>query len=181
MAVLLLVSISSVAAQEEQGSEQGQVFCPAKGRFSARLLEMTESDSVTFSWSANASVEFTIVAVSGLVVLVNLSGAAGNGTFVVPANGLHSFQFHNPNDVSVTVQWTIRVVPSSNPQLVLLVSTSLAIVLLVVMALAVLITRKRASHRSAGSVRCHWCGALNGNSRSNCFKCGEDLQRNPRT
>jgi hypothetical protein len=169
LAVALLVSVPSSAAAQEQG----QAVVPPLLRFQAHQLDIAQSGSVIFSWSASAPVEFTVIKdFSGIVVFLNRTEVQANGTFVAPAEGLYSFRFHNPNDFSVTVQWTIRPVPSSFP---LLPIVSVAIVLLILAVFAVRTFRRRASHRAARSVECQRCGAANERSRIRCFKCGQNL------
>ena len=168
MTVVLLVHVSAPTA----ASEQGQGVIPPMLRFVAHSLELAQSESAGFSWSASASVEFTIGDDSATMVFVNMTGVEANGTFVAPSGGWYSFRFRNPNDFPVSVQWTIRRVPSSIPMLAI---ASLAIVLIAVSAFAMRALRRRGTLAVARFAKCQRCGSANRGSRKKCFQCGLKL------
>ncbi|MFQ6013638.1 MAG: hypothetical protein ACE5LS_08380 [Thermoplasmata archaeon] len=60
-----------------------------------------------YSWSANGSVRFKIVSLVGMV-FVDITAQVGSGSFEAPTDGSYEFEFDNPNDVPVMVQWTIN-------------------------------------------------------------------------
>lgn len=121
------------------GAEQGQIVLPANGRSTVLTLDLNQGDTVDFSWSGNASGEFRIQNFASGLVLVDRFGQIGSGTFQVPTDGTYIFQFRNPNDFSINLQWSINRNPSSPLALVVIA----AVVVIAILALVALLFWRR--------------------------------------
>ncbi len=103
VAIALALILSPLAA-----ADQAQITISHNGRVTVLTLDLKRDDTVSFSWTANASVSFQINDLSGNNY-VSQVGQTGNGNWNVPADNSYVFNFRNTSDLfAVTVQWTIN-------------------------------------------------------------------------
>ncbi len=131
---LLALAVGSPAV-----AEQGAITLPAGGDATVLTLSLDQGGGVEYSWSADGSVRFKIVSLVGAMDFVDITAQVGSGIFEAPTDGSYVFEFDNPNDVPVMLQWTINRI-SDFP---LLLVAALVGVALVVVAVAVLIWMRR--------------------------------------
>ena len=119
-------------------ADSAQITIPHNGRVTVLTLDLKKNDSVSFSWTANASVTFQINDLAGNNY-VNQPGQTGSGSWNVPADNSYVFNFRNTNDASsASVQWTMNTAPASVSTTYLLIGIAvvLAVVLVVVWTMA---------------------------------------------
>lgn len=119
-------------------ADSAQITIPHNGRVTVLTLDLKKNDSVSFSWTANASVTFQINDLVGNNY-VNQPGQTGSGSWNVPADNSYVFNFRNSNEASsASVQWTINNNPAaiSTTYLLIGLAVALAAVLVVVWTVA---------------------------------------------
>ncbi len=110
--------------------DQGQITVPRTDNVVVLTLDLKQGAIVDFSWSANGSVTFRVENLAGTNTFVDRAGQTGTGSWEVMADGSYTFEFRNPGEFPVTVQWTISERP------VLAASLVYFLVALVVVAVA---------------------------------------------
>ena len=127
-------------------ADSATITIPHNGRVTVLTLDLKKNDSLSFSWTANASVTFQINDLSGNNY-VNQIGQTGSGSWNVPADNSYVFNFRNSNDASAaSVQWTINSNSVAISTTYLL--TGLAVVLAVVLVVVWTIVKKRSPSRN---------------------------------
>ena len=127
-------------------ADSAQITIPHNGRVTVLTLDLKKNDSVSFSWTANASVTFQINDLAGNNY-VNQPGQTGSGSWNVPADNSYVFNFRNTNDLSsASVQWTINTTTAAISSTYLLIG--LAVVLAVVLIVVWTIAKKRSPSRN---------------------------------
>ena len=127
-------------------ADSAQITIPHNGRVTVLTLDLKKNDSVSFSWTANASVTFQINDLAGNNY-VNQQGQTGGGSWNVPADNSYVFNFRNPSGTSsASVQWTINSTPSSVTTSYLLIG--IAVVLAVVLIVVWAMLKKRSPSRN---------------------------------
>lgn len=119
---LLALALGSPAV-----AEQGAITLPAGGDATVLTLSLDQGGGVEYSWSADGSVRFKIGSLIGVMVFVDIAGQVGSGSFEAPTDGSYVFEFDNPNDVPVMLQWTISRI-SDFPLLLVAVLVGVALV-----------------------------------------------------
>lgn len=114
-------------------ADSAQITIPHNGRVTVLTLALKNGDSVSFSWTANASVTFQINDLLGNNY-VNQQGQTGSGSWNVPADNSYLFSFRNLSDASAaSVQWTINHSTSITTTYLLIgVAVFLAVVMIVI-------------------------------------------------
>ncbi len=128
-------------------ADQAQITIPHNGRVTVTTLDLKRNDTVSFSWTANASVTFQINDLFGNNY-VSQVGQTGNGNWNVPSDNSYVFNFRNPSDLfAVMVQWTINhSTPISATSAYFLVG--IAIVLVAVMAVVWTMSKKHTPQKN---------------------------------
>ena len=127
-------------------ADSAQITIPHNGRVTVLTLDLKKNDSVSFSWTANASVTFQINDLAGNNY-VNQQGQTGSGSWNVPADNSYVFNFRNPSDASAaSVQWTINSTSIAISTTYLLIG--LAVALVVVLVVIWTMAKKRSPSRN---------------------------------
>ncbi len=142
VAFALALILSPLAA-----ADQAQITIPHNGRATVTTLDLKRNDTVSFSWTANASVTFQINDLSGNNY-VSQAGQTGNGNWNVPSDNSYVFNFRNTSDLfAVTIQWTINhSTPISFTSAYFLVG--IAIVLVAVMTVVWTMSKKHTPQKN---------------------------------